>query len=46
MAVKKDEAETDFIVQFAHGKGQRELSILIETTVGDNAGLGGFVTVE
>lgn len=46
LAVKKDEAETDFIVQFPDGKGQRELSVLIETNTGNRAGLGGLVTIE
>ncbi|WP_218279842.1 DUF4982 domain-containing protein [Flavobacterium sp. LPB0248] len=46
LAVKSAEDSSDFSVQIPPGKGKRELSILIETSSGRPAGLGGLVTVE
>lgn len=46
LATKTTEASSDFVVQIPAGTGKRELSVLVETTTGKQAGLGGLVTIE
>jgi beta-galactosidase len=46
LAVKSTESSSDFVVQMPPGKGEREIRVLIETSSGQKAGLGGLVTIE
>ncbi len=46
LAIKTDEITADISINLPAGKGKRELSVLIETSNGQQAGLGGVITVE